>query len=375
MRAGSDDTMVATTGVELELWVVDENGRLTDGRDVADAHDRIESEFVTAMLEAKTAPQESIAALAADLHEVLTAGVQAAHADGKRLVPLGTPLTPSNGETYTERGELFEEIYGDGVTCAKNCTGAHVHFERDATTRQLNVLTALDPALVLVSTSPYYCGTGVRSSARAHAYRRKCGPDFQQFCDLWPYTDSVEDWEDRVDERFAAFESLAASSGVAPSTVANQFTPDDTVLNPVRLRDCQPTVEWRAPDSALPSEILRLTADLWRVVDLTAARPVVVDSPGVHDDRIGIPDFETLQGLSQVAINFGLAPSPVRAYLEAFGFDCSAYRPLSPLIADSDTISASAARSVRLEQADRFEADVAGLLEFEPAVDAPTGEA
>lgn len=353
-------------GVELEIWVVDERGRLTDGRDVADAHDRIEPEFVTSMLEAKTAPQESIAALARDLRETLRAAFDAAHAVDKRIVPLGTPLTRSDGETHTERGELFETIYGDGVRCAKNCAGAHVHFQRHETARQLNVLTALDPALALVSTSPYYCGSGVQSSARAHAYRRKCGRDFQQFCDLWPYADSVAEWEERVEERFAAFKSLAATRGVASSTVTEQFTPEDTVLNPVRLRDCQPTVEWRAPDAALPSEILQLAADLRAVVDQTADKPVVVGTPGVHDDRIGIPDFETLTGLSKAAINFGLEPSPVRSYLERFGIDCSTYRPLSPRIADGSTVSESAARRLRLEQADRFEVDVDGLLDHDP---------
>ncbi|MXR20805.1 glutamate-cysteine ligase family protein [Halobacterium bonnevillei] len=350
--------MTVTTGIELELWVVDQNGRLTDGRAVADAHCRIEPEFVTSMLEVKTAPRDSLPALRRDFHEILQTAIRAAHAGEKRLVPLGTPLTASDGETHTERGELFEAIYGDGVECAKNCAGAHVHFERDETVRQLRTLTALDPALALVSSAPYYCGTGVQSSARAHAYRLKCGEEFQQFCDLWPYADCVADWRDRVDERFAAFTSLATDRGVSSAVVADHFTPENTVLNPVRLRECQPTVEWRAPDSALPSQLLQLTADVEAVVAQTASKPVVVGSPGLHDNRVGIPEFETLRGLSKAAINFGLQPRPVRSYLEAFGFDCSAYQPLSPRIADGDSVTEADARSLCLAQADRLEADV-----------------
>ncbi|MFD1600827.1 hypothetical protein [Halobellus rarus] len=36
-----------STGVELELWVVDEMGQLCDGTDIVDAHKRIEFEFIT----------------------------------------------------------------------------------------------------------------------------------------------------------------------------------------------------------------------------------------------------------------------------------------------------------------------------------------
>jgi hypothetical protein len=354
--------MTVTTGIELELWVVDQDGRLRDGRTVADAHRRIEPEFVTSMLEVKTAPQDSLPALRRDFREILQTAIRAAHADEKRLVPLGTPLTASDGETYTERGELFEVIYGDGVECAKNCAGAHLHFERDETVRQLQTLTALDPALALVSSAPYYCGTGVQSSARAHAYRLECGRQFQQFCDLWPYADSVADWRSRVDGRFASFKSLAVDRGVASSVVADHFTPENTVLNPVRLRECQPTVEWRAPDSTLPSQLLQLTADVETVVAQTASKPVVVGSPGLHDDHVGIPKFETVHGLSKAAINFGLEPRPVRTYLESFGFDCSAYQPLSPHIADGETVTEADARRLRLAQADRLEADVDNRL-------------
>jgi hypothetical protein len=359
--------MTLTTGIELELWVVDENGCLCDGRQIADAHERIEPEFVAPLLEVRTEPQDSEVALRQDLEGVLGTAIRAARADGKRLVPLGTPLTEVEDAAPSERGRLFEQIYGDGVRAAKNCAGTHLHFERDATRHQLNLLTALDPALALVSSSPYYCGERGRRSARAHAYRRECGTAFAPYCDLWSYVDSVAEWEDRVDRAFEAFKTIAAERGVSASRVERAFEPEDAVLNPVRLRRCQPTVEWRAPDAALPSEVVSLATDVRALVDQTAEKPVEVGDPGIHDDHVGVPEFDDLYDLSRVAINFGLAPEPVRDYLERMDFDCAAYDPLSERLGAADAISESRAREIRLEQAHRLEADVAGLLDVEPS--------
>lgn len=357
-----DALMTLTTGIELELWVIDENGCLCDGRHLADAHERIEPEFVAPLLEVRTEPHDTEAALRRDLDEVLGTAIRAARAEDERLVPLGTPLTEVTDAAAGERGELFEQIYGAGVRPAKNCAGTHLHFERDRTCRQLNLLTALDPALALVSSAPYYCGERTRRSARAHAYRRECGTAFAPYCDLWSYVDSVGDWQRRVDRAFEAFTSLAAERGVSASRVERAFTAEDAVLNPVRLRRCQPTVEWRAPDAALPSEVVSLAADVGGLVAQTADKPVEVGEPGVHDDHIGVPAFDDLYDLSRAAVAFGLAPEPVRDYLGRLGVDCSAYDPLSERLGAADAVSDARARELRLEQARRLEADVAGLL-------------
>lgn len=358
--------MTLTTGLELELWVVDEDGQLADGRDVADAHDRIEPEFVAPLIEVRTKPEETERGLRRDLGEVLVTAIRAAAASGQRLVPLATALTASEEPAQSERGELFETVYGDGVRAAKNCAGTHVHFERDETCRQLNALTALDPALALVSSAPYYRGERVQNSARANAYRRLCGSRFTEFCDLWPYVDSVDEWEARVDRAFELFVSLAVERGVSRDRVEAAFAPEDAVLNPVRLRESQPTVEWRAPDAALPSKVIALAMDVRRVVEQTTSKPVAVGEPGLSDDHIGVPEFETVRGLSRAAIAFGLSPEPVRNYLERFEFDPSAYRPLAPRVAGADTLDDERARELRLRQAGRLEADVASLQGLEP---------
>ncbi|WP_178915327.1 glutamate-cysteine ligase family protein [Natronomonas gomsonensis] len=348
-------------GVELELWVVDEAGRLCDGTNITEAHRRIDPEFIDPLIEVKTAPHTSERDLRRDLQSTLRTGIRTAEAAGKRLVPLGTPLTASNAEANCERGRAFETVYGSGVQSAKNCAGTHIHFEQDETIDQLNLLTALDPALALVSSSPYYTGTRGASSSRALAYRTGCGDGFRCFTELWNYVDSLARWRERVDEKYARFKRLAADRGVARETIEALFEPEDTVLNPVRLRECQPTVEWRAPDATLPSQVVQLATDVENLISHTRTAHVEYGTTEVGADRIRLPEFETLRELSYQAIESGLESLDVRSYLRDLGFDLSAYEPLSPRLDGPQRLSDAEARTRRLQQADRLQADIQRL--------------
>jgi hypothetical protein len=349
------------TGLELELWIVDDEGRLRDCPGFADGHDRIEREFVGPLVEVKTAPHDSEDALGRDLQRTLRTAIHEAGSHDRQLVPLGTPLTATAEPARTERGELFEEIYGEGVASAKNCAGTHIHFEKGDVRRQLNLLTALDPALALLSSSPYYRGRRTVNCARALAYRTDCGEAFERYCDLLSYVDSVEEWRARVDDGFREFKSLAAERGVPTDDVAERFEPETTVLNPVRLRRSQPTVEWRAPDSALPSQVLRLASDVRTLVAEAETKPLDFGTPGVAFDRIGVPEFSTLEELSREAIRWGLNSGPVRDYLWSMGFDARAYRPITAQLGGPGRIAESEARKIRLEYAERLRADVETL--------------
>lgn len=347
------------TGIELQFWVVDENGQLADGRALADAHDRIEPEFVEPLVEVQTEPREDEHALRADLQETLGAALAAADDAGRRLVPLGTPLTGASPPATTDRGRLFETIWGDGARCAKNCASTHVHFEKDRVRRQLNVLTALDPALALVSSSPYYLGERGPASSRADAYRTDCGEAFERYVELWEYVDSVDQWEARVDSAYETFHGTATDRDVPPERVFEHFSPEDTVLNPVRLRHEHPTVEWRAPDVALPSQVVSLAADVKRLVASTREKAVRVGGDvGVHPDRIVLPEFDRLRALSRTAIEDGLAADAVTEYLAAFGVDATEYRPIARRLDGPESLAESEARRIRLEYARRLEADV-----------------
>ncbi|WP_129116753.1 glutamate-cysteine ligase family protein [Halegenticoccus tardaugens] len=359
-------------GLEVEYWVVDERGRPCDGRDLVDAHERAKPEFVGPLLEIQTSPHGSVRSLGRELRETLRTVLEAAEESGRHLVPLGTPLSELSAPATTRRGELFEEIYGEGVASAKNCAGTHLHFEQGNVERQLDLLTALDPAVALVSSSPYYLGTRTVDCARADAYRRRCGRRFRRYCDLQPYVEGEDEWDRRVERDFERFVEIAAERGVPREEVEAHFSPEDAVLAPVRLRRSLPTVEWRAPDAALPSQLLQLAADVAALMAQTDRKPIERGEPGVLADRIRVPPFERLRGVSDEAVRWGLGSVRVREYLDALGFDPRAYRPLSMQLSGPGELYEGEARRMRLDCAARLRADVErlaerGVVEPEPA--------
>ncbi len=342
----------------MEFWTVDEQGRLCDGQPLTETAAPLEPEFIEPLVEVRTAPHEQGVDLRRDLRSRLRAALGAAHDAGMHLVPLGTPLTGSAAAVTSDRGELFERIYGDHITSAKNCAGTHVHFEKVAPVRQLNLLTALDPALALVNSSPYYLGERLQQSSRAQAYRQRSGGEFAEYCDLWSYTDSVAEWDDRVAASFQGFQDVAADRGVDPSTVADYFSPEDAVLNPVRLRDTLPTVEWRAPDTGLPSQTVDLALDMAAVVERTAEESLAVGDPYPDADEIAIPTFDELREITDAAIREGLASPEVCRYLLKMGFDPGSYHPLASQLAGPETLTAEAGRRLRLDAAGTLRHDV-----------------
>ncbi|MFD1512748.1 glutamate-cysteine ligase family protein [Halomarina rubra] len=348
-------------GVEMEFWVVDELGDLCDGHDLTEAHELAIPEFVESLVEVTTPPRGSPAGIAESLADVLDTLLVRARETDRRLVPLGTPLTTTDSPVVSARGDVLERIYGEGLDVAKNCAGTHVHFEQGVVARQLNLLTALDPALALVSSSPFYGGERLATSSRAYAYRYKAGHDVGKFRDLWAYTDDPEQWDQRLQHLYEELRSMALNRGVTVEEYVDLFDPEDVVVTPVRLRRETPTVEWRSPDTTLPSQVVTLLEDLEPLVAKTADLPVEVGDPGVTNDAIGVPAYAELQQLSSAAIERGLDSPFVWKYLEAYGIDTTRYHPLADQFYAGDTIGEERARRVRLEAARLLERDVDAL--------------
>ena len=89
---------------------------------------------------------------------------------------------------------------------------------------------------------------------------------------------------------------------------------DDTVVwTPARLREEMPTVEWRSPDTALPSEVLRLADTVASVVG--SLRDAEVEIGGergrVTDERVVLPEFETVLGHVDTAVRRVVDQVPV----------------------------------------------------------------
>lgn len=348
-------------GLEAEYWVIDDTGALCDGRELLDAHEYVDPEFVASLIEIKTPPVESELELREALQSTLQAVLTVATANGKHLVPLGTTLSDSSSPIVSERGRLLERIYGEGIKPATQCAGTHIHFDAVNIPRQVNLLTALDPVLALVSSSPCYASEHVMHASRPYAYRSLCGDEFTRFRDLWEYTTDTAAWDERLASEYETFRTLAVDRGVSEAEFMAHFQPENTMPMPVRVRRRFSTVEWRAPDTALPSQIVRLAMDMSQLIEQTASKSVEIGEPGIDTYRIRIPAFDDLLRITAAAMEHGLNSSLVWDYLEAMSLNPRDYSPIADDI-DHHPVSVAEARRIRLEYADRLERDVETLL-------------
>jgi carboxylate-amine ligase len=349
--------------VELEYWVVDDRGRLTGPGDIVSAAPGVEREFVEPLVEVKTTPCETTTALREELCDRLERTLQRAEAEGKRLVPLATPVGDAEIEALGgARGDVQAAVVGDAFRHVRHCAGTHVHVEQadGQVIDQLNALIALDPALALVNSSPYYRGERVAASARSQLYRWQAYDDVPYQGRLWRYASDRAEWRRRLERRYEEFERAAMDAGVDRRTVAANFDPENAVWTPVRLREAFPTVEWRSPDTTVPSEAIRLADGVAAVVDHAAHSWVRVDGrrPTLTKRKAVLPEFDAVLARVEEAVSEGLASDAVCSYLDRLGFPVDAFDPLSRQFDHDPPLDVDTVREIRLDAADRLRRDI-----------------
>jgi len=349
--------------IEVEYWVIDDRGRLTDPEDLIGAAPGVEREFVDPLIEIKTSPCESTAELRTELFDRLNSVVRRADDHNKGLVPLATPVHDGEiDDLPSKRTEIQDRVLGEDFECVRHCAGTHIHVEQQPGREidQLNTLTALDPALALVNSSPYFRNEYLTTGARSKLYRWLAYDDLPHQGELWRYAPNTEEWARRLERRYSEFVTEAVMAGYDRETVETCFTPESAVWTPVKLRDEFSTVEWRSPDTALPSQVVRLADDLVGVIEqLMDAKVRIRGKTGCITDKTTIlPEFDTVQTHVESAISDGLSSSDVRSYLDRFGFDTDAYSPLSEDLTWRRELTARDARELRLECADRLKTDL-----------------
>jgi gamma-glutamyl:cysteine ligase YbdK (ATP-grasp superfamily) len=346
--------------VEVEYWVVDGEGRLTDPGPLADVPGT-DRECVEPILEVKTPPCESTAELRTELFDRVGAVLE--QADERRLVPLGTPIHATDiPQRPTKRADIQRAVLGEEFTYIHHCAGTHVHVEQQpgAAVDQFNAFVAADPALALLNSSPYFRGERVAASARSKLYRWLAYENVPQQGELWPYVTDQTVWTRRLERRYEEFCRRARETGVPRTDVVANFDPESTVWTPVQFREAFGTVEWRSADAALPSQAVRLADALAGLASRVRSSPVRIDGEAgrVTDEEVVLPAFDAVLDYSGRAVREGLADDGVAAYLTRLGFDPAAYEPLAGTFEDRETVTVEEARADRLAHAGRLERDV-----------------
>lgn len=332
-------------GIEIEFWTVDQKGRLTSCEDISRELDFADKEFVKPLFEIKTDAFSEVEELKKQANSYVKEGIEAAERNGKKLVPAGTPLNSGNIETVeSERARIQEKIIGENLRHAKKVAGTHIHFEKEDVKNQLNTLTALDPALSLLNSSPYYRGERIASSSRNQVYRNRCYREFPKHGQLWNYTDSVQEWKERRKKRFEEFREAGRRKGIGEEKIEEHFSVEDALWTPVRLREKFPTIEYRGPDTAMPSQINHFVEDIQSIVYKR------------QEESTSLPDFQEVKEVSRTGIEKGLTPD-VEKYLSNLGFRTEAYKPLSQQIESGRNIDMKKAKKIRLDLAKKMKKD------------------
>lgn len=373
-------------GIEVEFWLVDEEGALAPADDVAAECGDVDLEMAKPIVEVKTRPCASVEALTIALAREIQRVLETAREHDRWLVPLGTPLCSESPDLRSKSEIAIQRaVLGDDFDHAGGCAGMHLHFEQTDVADQLRALTALDPAFAAVNTTPYYQGRRIGRCARPRVYRRRCYESLPDHGRLWRYPDTEREWRERVRRRFGEFASRATANGVDPDAVEDAFCPSAAVWSPVCLRDDLGTVEWRSPDAAALPEMCRLAADATRLVERAVDRgtsigadadtggPSPAGRAGTDLDGkppVVLPEFDRLQTIVDAAMDHGIADDAVREHLRSIGVEPDAYRPLARRIDGADGIDEDAARAIRLLEARRLQSDCRRVLESPPTTSA-----
>lgn len=351
--------------IEVEYWVIDDEGRLTDPGRLVNAGPGVEREFVAPMIEIKTSPCETMDALREELLNRIRAVLRCAADVGKGLVPLATSLNrDAIRELPCDRTRIQNCVFGSSFQYVRHCAGTHIHFEQQPghAIDQLNTLIALDPALALLNSARHFRGQPLTTGARSELYRRRAYDGVPLQGRLWSYATDREAWSQRVQDCYEDFRSRALQNEVDRDTFDSCFDaslPECASWTPVKLRETFGTVEWRSPDTTFPSEVLRLAETMASIMDRVRKTPVrIADGPGrINDREMVLPSFDTVKHHVDLAVQDGLESDRVRSYLHRMGFDVDAYTPIVDSF-DSAPISKQETRRRRLEFADRLRADV-----------------
>ncbi|MEF8883443.1 MAG: glutamate--cysteine ligase, partial [Halapricum sp.] len=236
----------------------------------------------------------------------------------------------------------------------------HVEQQPGREIDQLNALVALDPALALVNSSPYFRGRRLAAGARSKLYRWMAYDDLPHQGRLWRYAEDRADWTRRLERRYEDFVTAATEAGIDRRAIHTDFDPESSIWTPVQLRKEFGTVEWRSADTALPSQVVRLADDLVGVVERLADAEVRIDGDvgRVTESSVVLPEFDIVLEYVEAAIRDGLESEAVRSYLDRMGFDVDSYTPIADRVDGQAFVSAEAARELRLKYATRLERDV-----------------
>ncbi|GAA2091662.1 glutamate--cysteine ligase [Aeromicrobium tamlense] len=257
-------TAVHRVGIEEELFVVDDRGRVVpESEAVLRAHRRmdpgeeLDHELFLQQIELQTSPHADHADLRDDLLTQRSGAVAAARAVGLNAVAMpvdvlgGSEPRPTPHSRYERMIARYGEIGRNGMTC-----GMHVHVEVPDE-QAIGVIDALRPwtpvLTALSANAPFFHGRDTHhASWRGHLW------------DMWPTAGPVEPFRD-----------LETYQATAQGLIESGAALDEHMLYlDARIAEKYPTVEVRVADVCTDVDDALLVAEVARALVTTlVARP------------------------------------------------------------------------------------------------------
>jgi hypothetical protein len=352
-----------TIGLEQEVFLVDEEGRISHSADELLLLCRVEArrkdldpenfkvECAKNMVEINSGPKTNLADLVAQHLGNVQLAISVGKRLGLRLYPLGTyplPITPVIRDDL--RYQIKVRTLGhERYLHAGRCAGVHLHLglpagaidpysgrpdeaSRETTVELLglyNVATALDPALVFLGRAcPFYEGRAEGLANRSIHYRGRNGEGVYthhpELGSLQPYVASAGELGKRQNIKYRAWLEAMDLAGVKRSLFFESGgTPLKTGWNPVRINR-HGTVEIRTMDGNYPETFFAIASLVSSVAHrVRNERLRVTPTAGVYAFEVGegallVPDFQYLNGdLLDCALSEGVEHPDLAYYLDS----------------------------------------------------------
>lgn len=366
--------MSLKAGIELELHLIDRDGRLAPRADdlLAQTGSNLWTyECSLSMIEIHSSPESSVQALDESLRTQVKAAAEVADSLGLRLMPSSTigPDVPlaRPGTRYRAK----EVLLAATRPLEYQIAGTHVHVDSGAQVHErFNLLTWMDPLFAAVSSTPFLAGTNGVNCHRVQTYRRNVFEQFPEYGSLLGYFEDDASLVGRFHDLHERWIERLAHEGLD----AEGFSPLNTYWGPVRLSSR--TVEARGLDSNTVGMTVAAAAAY-----LGAARS---QDAGLGYERTGI---ERIRELEELGFRYGVRADPVREHLEQVlayareGLDEEERTYLAPIervletrentsdslisyarehdmLSEPHAINTEAVPKFRSELADRFERDL-----------------
>ncbi|MBD3249601.1 hypothetical protein GF336_06160 [Candidatus Woesearchaeota archaeon] len=316
----TDNTKV---GIELEMLVTDQEGKLSNRADeILESSlnpGNIVKEGTYSLVEFVSDPCNSLEDLEKDMRTGLKNIKTIADSLGLNTVPL-SDIGPDGRNMRREgdgRYNVNSRIWGkERIKIHNTICGTHIHIDKqDENIKQYNLVESLDPVFVMLSSSPFLQGQNTLNSCRVNAYRNKIFGEFPLHGQL---TDYLEDASQRDRRDMIRYDQWIRVSGIGEEA-KEYFSIDDTCWGPLRER--QNTMEARANDTNLPSNILAAAAFYKGINDHVFRKCLDIrvsrDDCDYYADeeKIMLPSYKTLKKLESQGIRYGLKSDIVHDYL------------------------------------------------------------